>query len=136
MNYSLPTPTTKMKTEQLIKKWIEDLVANGFMQGWMGDKSAKFKKSQYDCIIKVLDGDIKIIGGNYRLLATLYSDYSNLKQYCKWKEEDLKSLLALFGFKKIEHVLALMNCDAAKRNECMDKGKLKEDVQFILTPIL
>lgn len=125
-----------MKTEELIKKWIDDLVANGFMQGWAGDKSDKFKQEQFDSMMKVLSGDVAAIGGNYRLLATIFSDYSNLKQYCKWSEADLRALLELFGFKQIEHVLALMNCDSDQRSKCMENGKLKKDVQFILTPII
>lgn len=34
-----------MTRKALIEKWIDDLVANGFMHGWGGDKSAEFKTS-------------------------------------------------------------------------------------------
>ena len=128
--------SNKAACTELVKKWIEDLIENGFMHGWYGDKSDEFKKTQYDCMMKVIDGDSALIGGNYRLLATIHSDYSNLKQYCGWKEEELKSLLALFGFKEITHVLAMMNCDATTRNGYMENGKLKKEVRFILTPVI
>lgn len=123
-----------MEKETLVKKWIDDMIANGFMHGWFGDRSDEFKKQQYDDMMKVLDGDIELIGGNYRLLATIHSDYGNLKQYCGWTEEELQCLLALFGFKKIEHVTAMMNCDARDRDFFMENGKLKSEVRFYLTP--
>lgn len=125
-----------MKPEELVIKWIDDLINHGFMQGWGGDKSEEFRNSQLDCMMKVLNGDIKVIGGNYRLLATIHSDYSNLKQYCNWTEEELRSLLSLFGFEQIKHVIAVMNCDAEQRNRCMENGRLKKQVRFILAPTL
>ena len=123
-----------MTKEEIIKKWIDSMIKNGFMQGWFGDKSDNFKKEQYETMMKVLDGDVKVIGGNYRLLATIHSDYSNLKQYCGWTESELKELLALFGFKKIEEVVSLM--DTQDRNIYMENGKLKKEVEFHLTPML
>src|SRR5437588_11404927 len=99
-----------MKKEKLVKRWIGDMIKHGFMSGWGGDRSARFKKEQYNCMMKVLDGDIKTIGGNSRLLATIHSDYGNLKQYCGWKENELNSLLDLFGFKKIGEVVSVMGC--------------------------
>ncbi len=125
-----------MKKEKLVKKWIDDMIKNGFMSGWGGDKSDKFKKDQYHTLMKVIDGDVKIIGGNYRLLATIHSDYCNLEQYCKWTEEELKSLLELFGFKDVREVLAMMNCESEKRNKYMENGKLRKEVIFILTPTI
>jgi|ERR1035437_2614159 hypothetical protein len=125
-----------MKKEKLVKKWIDDMIKHGFMNGWMGDKSEEFKKEQYDSMMKVLDGDVKIIGGNYRLLATIHSDYGNLKQYCGWQEEELKALLELFGFKSVQEVLAVMGCGAKDRNTFMEKGMLKKEVKFYLTPTI
>lgn len=112
------------------------MIANGFMQGWLGDKSDNFKKQQFDCMMKVLGGDVKAIGGNYRLLATIHSDYSNLQQYCGWKMTELKSMLKLFGFNDIKEVIAIMNCEDKQRNKCMENGKLREEVRFILTPTI
>lgn len=128
-----------MTKEQLVKKWIDDMVASGHMQGWFGNKGDEFKQSQYDCMMKVLAGDVAAIGGNYRLLATIHSDYTNLKQSCAWSDNELQYLLAMFGFGCIEQVLALMNCDKDIRNNCMHNGKLKLLVSFeyvdeILTP--
>ncbi len=120
--------------ENLVKKWIDDLTKHGFMQGMFGDKSEQFLKEQYDTMMKVLDGDIKIIGGNYRLLATIQSDYTNLRQYCGWEKQELLSLLELFGFKRIEEVVALMNSN--HRNDFMEGGKLKKEVEFTLTPVI
>lgn len=131
MNNSL-CESPKMTKEELVKKWIEDMIKNGFMNGWFGDKSDEFKKEQFDALMKVLNGDVKIIGGNYRLLATIQNDYSNLRQYCGWSENELKQLLGLFNFTRIEEVSALMNSD--NRNDFMEKGKLKKDVRFYLKP--
>lgn len=130
MNKQLPD----VKTQALVKKWIDDMVKNGFMSGWLGDRSDEFKKEQFDCLMKVLDGDVEIIGGNYRLLATIHSDYHNLKQYCGWSQEDLFALLELFGFKSIEQVVAVMNCPKRDRDEFMEHSKLKKEVKFFLTP--
>lgn len=123
-----------MAKQEIVKKWINDMIANGFMHGWCGDRSDEFKKEQYDTMMKVLDGDIKIIGGNYRLLATIHSDYGNLKQYCGWTDEELKQLLALFGFSDIKEVISLMVCQ--KRDEYMEGGKLKKEVEFTLSPVI
>jgi hypothetical protein len=123
-----------MTKEQIVKKWIDSMVKHGFMSGWMGDKSDEFKKKQYKAMMKVLDGDVEIIGGNYRLLATIHSDYDNLKRYCDWSPSELKELLALFGFTDIKHVVAVMG--AKDRDKYMKKSKLKKEVEFVLEPII
>lgn len=123
-----------MTKQQIVKKWIDSMIKHGFMSGWFGDKSDKFKKEQYNTMMKVLDGDIKIIGGNYRLLATIHSDYGNLKQYCGWEEKELKELLALFNFKDIKEVVAVMG--AKDRDNYMENGKLKKEVEFTLSPVI
>lgn len=123
-----------MTKEQIVKKWIDSMIKHGFMNGWFGDRSDKFKKEQYDTMMKVLNGDIKIIGGNYRLLATIHSDYCNLKQYCGWDENELKELLALFNFKNIQEVLAVMNTKDI--NNYMENCKLKKEVKFFLSAVI
>ena len=123
-----------MTKEQIVKKWIDSLIKGGFKNGWFGDKSDGFKKEQYNTMMKVLSGDIKIIGGNHRLLATIHSDYSNLKQYCEWTEIELKELLALFGFRDIKEVISLIG--AQDRDNYMKKGKLKKGVEFTLQPVI
>jgi len=123
-----------MNKEELVNGWINSLVENGFMHGWLGDKSPEFKSDQYRVMMKVLDGDVKVIGGNYRLLATIYSDYTNLKLYCGWDEKELSALLALFNFNDIKEVVALMNCE--DRDRFMLSGKLRCGVEFVLSPRL
>lgn len=123
---------TERKKERIVKKWINSMIKGGFMSGWMGDKSDKFEKEQFDSMMKVLDGDVKFIGGNYRLLATIFSDYGNLKQYCKWSESELNELLSLFNFKHIKEVSAVMGDE--DRDKYMENGKLKKEVEFLWVP--
>ncbi len=127
----------KKETDKaLVKKWIDDMIAVGFMSGWGGDKSDKFKNEQFDSMMKVLAGDVQVIGGNYRLLATIQSDYGNLKQYCDWDEVQCGALLALFGFKSIKEVFAVMGCSKEDLDRFMLNGKLNPAVKFQLKPVI
>jgi hypothetical protein len=125
-----------MTREYIVKRWIEDMCKHGFMSGWSGDRSNAFKDAQFAAMIKVLDGDVSVIGSHYRLLATIHSDYSNLKQYADWSNAMLEKMLSLFGFEKFEHVIAVMGCGSKGCNEFMENGKLKPGVKFYLHPEL
>ncbi len=133
---ALLSETKHLTTEELIKKWIDDMCKHGFMHGWGGDKSQEFKDRQCACMMDVINGNIDAIGGNYRLLATIQSDYMNLKQYCGWTDDQLKSLLNLFGFETIREVYAVMACDSEKIKSFMENAKLKKGVRFELIPTL
>lgn len=126
----------KMTTKQLVRKWINDMIKHGFMRGWMGDTSKEFKDTQFKCLMEVVNGDVQAIGGNYRLLATIESDYLNLKNYCGWKHKELKQLLSIFGFKSIDQVCAVKAQTGADMKLYMENGKLKKEVLFYLTPSL
>jgi len=121
-----------MNKNLLVKRWVSDLVKHGFMHGWFGDRSAAFKKRQISDIHRVLNGDINLVGGNARLLATIYGDYGNLKKYCGWNEKSLNELLGLFGFKDIGEVIAVLNSN--DRDILMDRCRLRGDVRFRLEP--
>lgn len=90
------------KQKEIIDKWVTDMMDHGFMCGWFGDRGDEFKKSQVDCLVKVIEGDLSAIGGEERLKATIWSDYINLKKYCGWSNEELQEMLDLFGYYYID----------------------------------
>ena len=105
------------------------MIANGFMHGWFGDKSDGFRNSQINAMMKVISGK-EDMGGKYRLLATIHSDYGNLKQYCGWKENELQQLLRLFGFKNIKQVAFLMSYSSKSLKNFMTINRLKRGVRI------
>jgi hypothetical protein len=118
-----------MTKKQLITKWVDDMIAGGFMYGWFGDKSQEFKNRQINYMMKVLAGK-EDMGGRYRLLATIHSDYGNLKQYCGWKDAELKQLLRLFGFDNIRQVAFLMSYSSKSLKNFMTINRLKRGVRI------
>ena len=81
-----------------IERMIRDLVAHGFIHGWMGDKSED----------SVIQPEIELwaryanhgISMNHILLLDIHS--CNLNIYCGWSDQEVDELLAIFGTTKSE----------------------------------
>lgn len=91
-----------MTNKEIVIRWVNSTVENGFLCGWGGDRTQSFKDEQVQYMLGIIDGKIEI--GRHRLISMLYDCAFNLKKYCSYTDDDVNQIIYMFGFSNIRQV--------------------------------